>query len=210
MRLDDVTTALARTPDDVPGVPAARRFVEQHGDAALRREGGPEHLTASCFVFSPDLERTLLCLHRKGGFWVQVGGHLEPQDTSLAAAARREAREESGIAGLELLDGSVVDVDRHDLHSGFGICAAHWDVGFVALVDPEDPSAATAVSDESDDVRWFPVEALPDAVPSTFPHRLLAARETARDAAREAARDAARTAVREAGRSTAPAASRDD
>lgn len=186
MRLDDVTTALARTPDDVPGVVAARRFVDQHGDAALRREDGPEHLTASCFVFSPDLERTLLCLHRKGGFWVQVGGHLEAQDGSLADTARREAREESGIAGLELLDGSIADVDRHVLHSGFGVCSAHWDVGFVALVDPEDPAAATAVSDESDDVRWFRVDALPDALPSTFPHRLLAAREAVRAAARAA------------------------
>ncbi|MEK6309306.1 MAG: NUDIX domain-containing protein [Curtobacterium sp.] len=180
MRLADVTTALARTDDDVPGVVAARRFVAEHGDAALRREGGPEHLTASCFVFSPDLEQTLLCLHRKGGFWVQVGGHLEPDDRDLADTARREAREESGIADLELRDGRVVDVDRHDLHSGFGSCAAHWDVGFVALVDP---SSVTAVSDESDDVRWFRVDGLPDALPSTFPHRLLAAREAARGTA---------------------------
>ncbi|PCN47460.1 NUDIX hydrolase [Curtobacterium sp. 'Ferrero'] len=177
MRLADVTTALARTDDDVPGVVAARHFVDRHGAAALRREGGPEHLTASCFVFSPDLEQTLLCLHRKGGFWVQFGGHLEPDDRDLADTARREAREESGIADLELLDGRIVDVDRHDLHDGFGRCAAHWDVGFVALVDP---SAATAASDESDDVRWFPVGALPDALPSTFPRRLLAARDAAR------------------------------
>lgn len=180
MRHTDVTTALARTDDDVPGVVAARRFVAEHGAAALRREDGPEHLTASCFVFSPDLELTLLCLHRKGGFWVQVGGHLEPDDLDLADTARREAREESGIADLALLDGRIVDVDRHDLHSGFGVCAAHWDVGFVALVDP---SARTAVSDESDDVRWFRVDALPDALPSTFPHRLLAARNAAHDAA---------------------------
>lgn len=197
MRLADVTTALARTDDDVPGVVAARRFVAEHGDAALRREGGPEHLTASCFVFSPDLGQTLLCLHRKGGFWVQVGGHAEPDDGDLADTARREAREESGIIDLELLDGRVVDVDRHDLHSGFGACTAHWDVGFVALVDP---SSGTAVSDESDDVRWFPVDDLPDAMPSTFPHRLLAAREAAREAARHAARNAASEATRDATR----------
>ncbi|MBW8810801.1 MAG: NUDIX domain-containing protein, partial [Lysobacter sp.] len=37
-------------------------------------------------------------LHRKGGFWVQCGGHLEPDDATLSAAALREATEESGIA----------------------------------------------------------------------------------------------------------------
>lgn len=177
MRPSDVTTALASAPA------RAHRdhfvdFVRAAGDAALWREGGPEHLTASCFVFSPDLTHVLLCLHRKGGFWVQFGGHLEPGDDALAAAARREAREESGIGALELLSDRVVDLDRHELHGRFS-CAAHWDVGFVAIV-PVD--AGTTVSDESDDVRWFPVDALPESVPDGFERRLAAVR-TATDAA---------------------------
>ncbi|WP_260855868.1 NUDIX hydrolase [Curtobacterium sp. 9128] len=145
-----------------------RTFVEVHGDAALRRNGGPEHLTGSCFVLSPEMTHVLLCLHRKGRFWVQFGGHVEPGDPTLADTARREAREESGIADLDLLSDDVVDLDRHDLHGGFS-CAAHWDVGFVALV-PRDTD--TVVSDESDDVRWFPVDALPDALPTGFADRL--------------------------------------
>lgn len=175
MRLADVVSALARTDDTVPGAPAARRFVAEHGAAALWRDGGPEHLTASCFVFSPDLGHVLLCLHRKGRLWVQFGGHLEPGDRGTADAARREAREESGVADLVLLTDEVVDVDRHDLHGGFA-CAAHWDVGHLAVV-PRD--RATTVSDESDDVAWFPVDALPDAVPAGFPSRLLRARARA-------------------------------
>lgn len=173
---NDVLADLAALP------PSATRdayleFVSSNGDAALRREGGPEHLTASCFVFSPDLTRTLLCFHRKGGFWVQFGGHLEPQDASLASAAQREAREESGIDDLALLSAAIVDLDRHDLHGGFS-CAAHWDTGFVAVV-----AAATTitVSDESDDVRWFPVDALPEGAVAGLAERLRRAREAAVD-----------------------------
>lgn len=157
---------------------------------AVRRDGGPEHLTASCFVLSPDLDRVLLCFHRKGQFWVQVGGHTEPGDTTLAGAAYREAREESGLAGLvpfdpdlepsaDLADRPVagrqavpaapVDVHRHDLAAAFGTCRTHWDVGFVAFADPD---ARTAVSDESEDVAWFPVDALPAGTPDDFPVRL--------------------------------------
>ncbi|MFJ7287503.1 NUDIX hydrolase [Curtobacterium sp. NPDC098951] len=176
MHLDDVIAALAdtHTPAPVP-VPVPDRdrflaFVRAHGDAALRRDGGPEHLTASCFVFSPDLGSVLLCLHRKGRFWVQFGGHLEPDDRDLADAARREAREESGIADLDLLDRGLADLDRHDLHGGFA-CAAHWDVGFVAVVDP---ARATTVSDESDDVRWFALDALPEGLAPGLPARLAA------------------------------------
>ncbi|MEJ8285130.1 8-oxo-dGTP pyrophosphatase MutT (NUDIX family) [Curtobacterium sp. PvP017] len=169
MLLDTVTTALATADDRHRDAFAA--FVAAGGDASLWRDGGPEHLTASCFVFSPDLARVLLCLHRKGGFWVQFGGHLEPSDASLADAARREAREESGITDLELVDGRIADLDRHELGGGFA-CAAHWDVGFVALADP---SVVTAVSDESDDVRWFALDALPAEIPPGLPGRLSAA-----------------------------------
>lgn len=145
-------------------------FVHGTGDAALDRSLGPEHLTASCFVLSPDRSLVLLCMHRKGRFWVQFGGHLEPQDPDLAGAAQREAREESGIAGLALDDGVVADLDRHDLHGGFS-CAAHWDVGFFATADPSTP---TAVSHESEDVRWFPVDALPEPLAPGLSRRLAA------------------------------------
>ena len=160
-----------------------RAFVR--GDAgpradAVRRDGGPQHLTASCFVLSPDLDRVLLCFHRKGQFWVQVGGHTEPGDTTLAGAAYREAREESGVDGLVPFDpdasagpdvrpSAPVDVHRHDLAAAFGTCRTHWDVGFVAFADPD---ARTAVSDESEDVAWFAVDDLPAGCPPDFPVRL--------------------------------------
>ncbi|AYG03272.1 NUDIX hydrolase [Gryllotalpicola protaetiae] len=133
------------------------KFISSAGERAVRRDGGPEHITASCFVFSPDLRRTLLCFHGKGRFWVQFGGHLEAHDTTLASAAVREAREESGISDLALVSDAIVDLDRHELGGGFA-CTAHWDVGFVALADLD---AAVIVSDESEDVRWFDVDALP-------------------------------------------------
>ncbi|MDL9979223.1 NUDIX hydrolase [Microbacterium sp. ASV49] len=144
------------------------RFVTASGDASLRRDGGPEHVTGSCFVLSPDVDRVLLCFHRKGRFWVQFGGHVEPQDASVADAAQREAREESGIADLTLISRAIVDLDRHDLHGGFS-CAAHWDIGFVAVASPD---VRISVSDESEDVRWFPVDDLPGDVPPGFESRL--------------------------------------
>lgn len=143
-------------------------FIRTGGDDAFRRDGGAEHITASCFVFSPDLAQVLLCFHRKGRFWVQFGGHVELDDESVAGAALREAREESGVTRLELLTDAIADLDRHDLTTGFG-CAAHWDVGFVAIASVDLP---LVVSDESDDVRWFSLDALPEHVPSGFAARV--------------------------------------
>lgn len=167
MPLDDLLASLQEVPES-SSRDAYLRFVTSAGDAALRRDGGPEHVTGSCFVFSPAFDRVLLCFHRKGQFWVQFGGHIESKDASVAEAAQREAREESGIVDVVLLSTAIVDLDRHDLHTGFS-CTAHWDVGFAATIDPD---AEIAVSDESDDVRWFPIDELPDQVPAGFVARL--------------------------------------
>ena len=73
-----------------------------HPDANSR-DGPPAHLTASCLVLDERAAWTLLTLHRKGGFWVQFGGHAEPGDASLADTALREGREEFGHRDLALL-----------------------------------------------------------------------------------------------------------
>lgn len=147
-------------------------FASAHGPAALERSGGSEHVTASCFVLSPELDEVLLCYHRKGRFWVQLGGHIEPGDASVAAAALREAAEESGLDGLALLSPLPLDLDRHALSSGFGRCSRHWDIGYGALADP---AAPLVVSDESDDLAWWPVDELPAEVPPGFASRLAGA-----------------------------------
>ncbi|MGV8966003.1 MAG: NUDIX domain-containing protein [Cellulomonas sp.] len=159
-----------------PGSPAQRElkgeyeaFLCEARAAALDRDDGPEHLTGSCFVLTPDLSAVLLCFHRKGQFWVQLGGHIEADDASVAAAAYREAREEGGITNLRPCGNLPLDLDRHALSGSFGTCRVHWDVGFVAFADAD---AVPAVSAESEAVAWFAVDALPANVPPGFPARL--------------------------------------
>nr|WP_219636627.1 NUDIX hydrolase [Streptomyces sp. AJS327] len=117
---------------------------------AMWRSCAAGHLTASALVVDPERERVVLTLHRKLRLWLQMGGHCEPGDRSLAGAASREAAEESGIAGLRLLPGGPVRLDRH--HTP---CAWHLDVQYAALA----PSGAVAeISEESLDLRWYAYE----------------------------------------------------
>ena len=128
-----------------------------HPDA-VSKEGPPVHLTASCLVLSPDAEHVLLTHHRRAGRWFQFGGHLEATDTCLWSAARREAREESGLAELDPLP-RPVHLDRHELAGDFGRCHEHLDIRYAALAPP---GAQPRVSGESIDVRWWSVGDLPE------------------------------------------------
>ncbi len=146
-------------PDDAQDA-LRHEYLEQlraHPDA-VAKEGPPVHLTASCLVLSCDGEHALLTHHRRAGQWFQFGGHLEPGDSCLWSAARREAREESGIADLDPLP-RPVHLDRHELVGDFGPCREHLDVRYAAVAPP---GSEPRVSGESLDVRWWPVEELPE------------------------------------------------
>lgn len=123
----------------------------------VAKAGPPAHLTASCIVLDASGEQALLTLHKRAGEWFQFGGHLEPGDASVWAAARREAREESGIDDLEPLP-DPVQLDRHVLVGAFGRCREHLDVRYAAVAPA---GSMPRVSTESHDVRWWSVDALP-------------------------------------------------
>ena len=131
-------------------------FLADHPEG-IWKAGPPEHLTASCLVLDEDLGRVLLTHHRKARRWFQFGGHLEPVDRSIRAAAEREATEESGILGLRVTP-VPVHLDRHLLSGEFGRCREHLDVRYAATAPP---GAPPRVSDESLDVQWWPVDDLP-------------------------------------------------
>jgi 8-oxo-dGTP pyrophosphatase MutT (NUDIX family) len=131
--------------------------LERYADGASR-ECYPGHLTAGTLIVSADRSQVLLTLHAKAREWFHMGGHCEPGDNTLASAALREAREESGVADLDM-DLVPVHLDRHDVRfCGSRGMVRHLDVRFVATVAD---GSEHAVSDESLDVRWWPVDALP-------------------------------------------------
>ncbi|ASF11961.1 hypothetical protein NBRGN_058_00720 [Nocardia brasiliensis NBRC 14402] len=122
------------------------------------REHAPGHITASAVVFSHDEREVLLTLHPRVGSWIQLGGHCEESDETVADAALREATEESGIAGLRM-EPQLYGAQAHPITCSLGRPTRHLDLLFRITA----PAGAVPVrSAESTDLRWWPVDALPD------------------------------------------------
>ena len=132
-----------------------REFVARSSDAFSR--SNPEgHITASAVVADPRAPAFLLVWHRKFGRWLQPGGHLEEDDTSVFAAALREAREETGIENFAHPIGDrILDVDVHPIPAhGPEPAHFHFDIRFLLTPTEIAPSRRA-------DAAWFsPAEAL--------------------------------------------------
>ncbi|MBB5955153.1 8-oxo-dGTP pyrophosphatase MutT (NUDIX family) [Saccharothrix tamanrassetensis] len=132
---------------------------------ACRRSCEAGHITASALVLDATGERTLLTLHPRVGRWLQLGGHCEASDVTLAGAALREATEESGIRGLRI-EPTPIHLDVHPITCSSGVPTRHFDVRFLVRA-PVDAQAVRSA--ESVDLQWWPLDAMPSNVDDLYP-----------------------------------------
>ena len=115
------------------------------------------HITASAWILNKDHSMVLLTHHKKLNKWLQLGGHTEP-DEYIRESAMREALEESGLKQLKLIEDYIFDIDVHLIpERGLVKQHLHYDVRFLFVVNDD---RAFIVSDESNALKWIPLEAL--------------------------------------------------
>ena len=98
--------------------------------------------------------KTLLT-KRKGshaaGCWGSLGGHVEFGESPIDAV-KREALEELGIAITNVQFATCTDMQKYGKH--------YIDISFTAEIASGEPKICEP--EKIDDVRWFPLDALPD------------------------------------------------
>jgi 8-oxo-dGTP pyrophosphatase MutT (NUDIX family) len=156
---DELSTARALVASCVSTRVSAARdavlaFVDAHPDA-LHRSCAPGHLTGSAFVYDASRDRFVMLHHTKLRKWLQPGGHADG-DANLAAVARREATEETGIDGLTVVV-PAIDIDIHLVEPPHEPAHLHHDVRFLVLAPP---GSAIHGNHESTAVRWVAADEL--------------------------------------------------
>jgi 8-oxo-dGTP pyrophosphatase MutT (NUDIX family) len=112
----------------------------------------PGHITGSALITNPARDKVVFTFHRKLKKWLQLGGHADGHHL-IHEVALREAQEESGILDLRFVVAEPIGWDIHEIPArGTEPAHLHYDVRYL-LQAPDD--AQLAISDESDDLRWF-------------------------------------------------------
>ncbi|WP_234326172.1 NUDIX hydrolase [Streptomyces sp. NRRL S-337] len=159
-----VEAYLNRHPDERDAVAELLAALDRPVDATARTTL-PGHVTCSAVVI--DRERRVLHIRHRatGGRMLVPGGHIEPADRTLLAAALREVSEEAGIPpGALCLTrqtlGSPIDIDVHDIDANLSKgepAHRHYDFRYVFYLADEEPPAITLQDEEVSGARWTPM-----------------------------------------------------
>jgi 8-oxo-dGTP pyrophosphatase MutT (NUDIX family) len=141
---------------EIPG--KFESFVQSH-ENCFSRELLIGHITGSALIVNEAMDSVLLTHHRKLNLWLQLGGHADgnphPHEVALT-----EGREESGLSNLRFFDHSkvpaITDLDIHSIPARPGEPEhLHYDVRYIVIAAE---GGKIEISDESHDLRWFPIE----------------------------------------------------
>lgn len=132
-------------------------------------------VTVDVVIVTRDPDPRVLLIRRKkdpfAGTWALPGGFVDPGET-LAAAAARELREETGVVGADLEQLAAFGDPGRDPRG--------WTVSVAFLARVDAGTKATA-ADDAAEAGWYPLDTPPQ--PLAFDHDQILARARARLAA---------------------------
>lgn len=132
-------------------------LINNQADYLRTNTGG--HLTVSALIINCQRDQVLLHHHKSLAKWIQLGGHLENKEL-IEDAALREAREESGLNTLSIVDQKIFDLDVHKIPAAKNEAEHyHYDIRFLFEADS---SEKLVKSRESLKLKWIDLNKVND------------------------------------------------
>ncbi|WP_395577184.1 NUDIX domain-containing protein [Streptomyces sp. BK79] len=159
-----VDTYLTRHPHEREQLSVLLDALDRPGEDITNRSTFTGHVTCGAIVVD-QLGRVLHVLHLASGKVLAPGGHTEPTDDTLAAAALRELHEETGIPARAVtpwpgFETVPLDIDIHniDAHPGKGEPRHHhFDLRFLFRLQTTEVSVVPQ-EEEVGGIQWRPVD----------------------------------------------------
>lgn len=133
---------------------------------AFLRSNTLAHMSASAFVVNSSLDKVLFAYHKIYHSWAWLGGHADGEE-NLSLVAMKEAREESGVENIHLLDEApfsieVLPVSGHIKREQYVNSHLHMNVTYLLLANEEDVLFVN--EEENTGVKWIPLYELENYV----------------------------------------------
>lgn len=152
-------------PNENESLQALVQFLNTNtGNQLYSRKNFNGHITASAFILDMARQSLLLLRHKKLNRWLQPGGHVDETDSSIMAAALREAAEETGLLPGQLIaihsghTKGIFDVDSHGIPANINKnepAHTHHDLRF--LFECTQPELLAVNEAEATGFKWVPL-----------------------------------------------------
>ncbi|WP_455543983.1 NUDIX hydrolase [Intestinibacter sp.] len=136
-------------------------FIEKNDDV-LYRENEYAHVTSSGLIFNDTLDKILMVHHNIYNTWSWTGGHADG-DSDLLSVAIKEAKEETSVENIEVLDENIIALDilpvvPHIKKGKFVSGHLHFCISYALVADEN--SHIQAKTDENSGVKWIKIDEL--------------------------------------------------
>lgn len=122
----------------------------------LTRKNQICHFTSSAWIVNPDRTKVVFIFHNLAKQWRWPGGHADGE-SDLLAVALNEAREETGLENLKILDKDIFSLEVFAIpahfHKGQVVNShIHLNAGFI--FEAAEGDELRIKPDENSDIRW--------------------------------------------------------
>ena len=134
----------------------------KNNDNVLYRENEYAHMTSSGLIFDNKLDKILMVHHNIYNTWSWTGGHADGESDLLKVAVK-EAKEETGVADINVLDEDIITLDilpvvPHVKRGKFVSGHIHFCISYALKADEK--SSTRAKLDENSGVKWIKIDEL--------------------------------------------------
>ncbi len=134
----------------------------KHNTNVLSRTNSVGHFTASSWIVNKEHTKVLMVFHNIYKSFSWTGGHNDG-DADFLKVAKKEAREETGIKNIKLINNDIfslesLTVDGHIKNGKYVSSHLHFNLTYLFEANENEPLIIK--KDENSDVRWIPIKDL--------------------------------------------------